>query len=360
MIFLGDIASPNRQTNNIIGEFFETYSQVFSQNKVVFNLEGLLADHDPNSDNQPVLFNHPHLPEQLKKHIDPVFCLANNHTLDLADQFENTKRILKNEDIPFCGAGNSPAEAGKPVRFYENENEILLFNACWNFLLYNHKNPTGNVFVAEIKENRLLKEVRKWRESSPNAHIVIYFHWSLDLEILPFPMYRQFAMDLIDVGANLVLGTHSHCIQGGEKYNGNIIFYGLGNFFIPSSIYAQGKLKFPSLSIMQLALDWNVSENKMKCHWFEFNDSIDNFSWQLKNSDEFETSELLHKYSPYKGLNRKEYVNFFKKNRRKKFLIPTYKNYKQIRTNAINTYLLKGRATTARFLAKIKLIGWQN
>ena len=35
---------------------------------------------------------------------------------------------------------------------------------------------------------------------------------------------------LIDAGADLVIGNHSHCLQGMEAYKGKIICYSLGNF----------------------------------------------------------------------------------------------------------------------------------
>ena len=41
------------------------------------------------------------------------------------------------------------------------------------------------------------------------------------------------AENLRDSGVNVVVGCHSHCIQGGELYKEGVIVYGLGNFFIP-------------------------------------------------------------------------------------------------------------------------------
>ena len=34
----------------------------------------------------------------------------------------------------------------------------------------------------------------------------------------------------IDAGADMVIGAHSHCLQGMEVYNGKLITYSLGNF----------------------------------------------------------------------------------------------------------------------------------
>ena len=42
-------------------------------------------------------------------------------------------------------------------------------------------------------------------------------------------LYRRF----IDSGADLVLGHHSHVVQGLEAYRGRLIAYSLGNFVFP-------------------------------------------------------------------------------------------------------------------------------
>ena len=77
-------------------------------------------------------------------------------------------------------------------------------------------------------------------------------------------------MDLIDNGASLIVGGHSHCVQGGESYKDGHIVYGLGNFFIPNSTYANGKLNFPAMSNLELVIEWSIKSNTILCHWFEY------------------------------------------------------------------------------------------
>ena len=40
----------------------------------------------------------------------------------------------------------------------------------------------------------------------------------------------SFAHDIIDAGADIILGHHPHVLQPVEKYKGGIIAYSLGNF----------------------------------------------------------------------------------------------------------------------------------
>jgi len=360
MIFTGDIASPNDQTTRLLIEFLKAQNTIFAKKCFVGNLEGLLSDRVPSTDNQPVLSNHTSLPCSMKEMIQPVFCLANNHVLDLPGAFDSTLNILKKESIPFSGAGRSMKEALAPLFFKDGDKEVLLFNACWDFLLYNHKNPTNEVYVGEIDEDWMISEVSRYRIARPESSIVVYLHWSFDLETLPFPIHRQFSRALVDAGAKVVVGTHSHCVQGGEKYKDGYIVYGLGNFFLPHHHYASGNLAFPAFSNMQLALEWDPSTGEASCHWIEYQYSKGNHSLHYLGSELFEDSDKLDSYSPFQKMSDKEYYRYFKKNRRKKILIPVYTDYKRRVRNKIYTWFLIRRALFARSLAKMKLINWQH
>ena len=98
--------------------------------------------------------------------------------------------------------------------------------------------------------------------------------------------------------------------------------------------------------------------NTAKCHWFEYDENK-----HLLNCIEtelFEDSKLLSEYSPFANMNDSEYLDFFKKKRRKKFLIPIYTDYTKVWYNKWLNFLIKIRAKTARRLAEFNLIKWQN
>lgn len=360
MIFLGDIASPDIYTSEQLGKALSEQNGIFNNKRLICNFEGLISDRLITSDKNPILFNHEAVTDELNRGYPPVLCLANNHTLDLPDYFDSTLEILTSKGISFCGAGKSVYEASKPVLFDEGKGQVLLFNACWNFLLYNHSNPSKGVYVAEINEARILHAVREQKNLNRNASIVVFLHWSFDLEILPFPMYRQFSRDLIDAGANIVVGTHSHCPQGGEKYKDGFIVYGLGNFFLPYKTFIGGDLTFPDFARIEMALEWDPFTNKAICHWFEYKNNH-NMHWlKLISSEKFEDSVRLEEYSPYINMSGLEYLKYYKSHRRKRIMIPTFQNYKLVFRNNFFTNYLKIRARLARLLTKLKLRNWQN
>lgn len=355
MIILGDIASPSIESSLKISEFIEKINPSREQ-AILFNLEGLIADNYRLSDNRPVLFNHSSILDSFEKFDHKIAALANNHTLDLPEYLEPTKKRLDSTNYLSVGAGHSGDENFEVTSFNESGFKVYVINACWEFLLYHQNNKNFERSVNTINEERILKTVREIKEQTPTAKILTYFHWSFDLEILPSPSYRMFSQDLIDAGVSLVVGGHSHCVQGGEKYKDGFIIYGLGNFFIPSGVYANGKLKFPSMSDLGWMISWDIKENKITNYWI---DSSNN-DLELMKSDDFQSSEILQKHSTYSGLDNKEYIVYFKQNRRKRILNPIFYDYKKSVFNSAKMYFLIFRAKLARTLAQINLIKWQN
>jgi len=359
MIIVGDIASPSENYSQNLERLFESRPALFSKNTLVFNLEGLIADDHPTDTGTPVLFNNSSLLNVLTEYCDgSVAALANNHTLDLPEFFKNSRAKLQSNNIPFVGAGNDKKQAERPIHFIDRGRDVYLFNYCWDFLIYHQKNPTENVHIAEIKERKIIEKVKACRAANPDAAIVVYFHWSIDLETLPYPMYRQFSRALIDHGANIVVGCHSHCVQGGEAYKNGYIVYGLGNFFIPWNVYAGGKLDFPAFSKFSLGLEWDPSSNKAICHWFKYDEKSQSVNYL--ESEPFQESQKLLEYSPYQDMGHKEYAEYFRTHRRKGFLIPVFTDYRKIWYNKWLNFLIKTRARIARTLAKFNLIKWQS
>ncbi|MBI4956597.1 MAG: CapA family protein [Myxococcales bacterium] len=60
--------------------------------------------------------------------------------------------------------------------------------------------------------------------------VVVFNHWGAENRPEPTPEQRAGARALVDAGADLVVGTHSHVLQPCEWYRGKLLAYGLGNF----------------------------------------------------------------------------------------------------------------------------------
>ena len=60
--------------------------------------------------------------------------------------------------------------------------------------------------------------------------IVVSLHWGTEYAKSPSSAQIEIAHQIIDWGADLILGHHPHVIQKIEEYNGGVIVYSLGNF----------------------------------------------------------------------------------------------------------------------------------
>ncbi len=358
MIFLGDIVSPTPQTSADFLSSLKEANHVFNGNCVIGNLEGLISDVYYKI-KRPVLSNHPSVIEPLKLINTRAVSLANNHTLDLPFQLEATKELLAKNNIGFFGAGKTKEEADTPARINYKGFEFFILGYSWGVLMQHQKNTSGVMYVNPIRPKEVLLKISQLRKEHPKAKIIMKMHWSFDLETIPFPLHRSFSRAMIDAGANAVIGSHSHCVQGGERYNNGIIVYGLGNFFFPWYIFTSGESYFPDWTKTELAVQWDPESNQTKCHWFEYNYSPEKHELKYLKTEEFDDGELINRYSPFRNMDQKQYISWYKKNRRKGLLIPVYRHHEDIVRNQLIDFYLKKRIRFARFLAETGLRAWK-
>ena len=333
------------------------HHEVFKNNCVIANLEGLISN-KALATYSPIIYNHPSVLESLSLINTKILSLANNHVLDLPEQFFETRQLLSEAEIQYCGAGIHEKEAEEPARISVNGSDVLVLGYSWDVLMQHQKNQTGRLYVNPIKPKRILNTIKKLRKENSHSKIVLKMHWNFDLETIPFPLHRTFAKAMIDSGANAVIGSHSHCVQGGERYKDGIIIYGLGNFFFPWYEYTSGTSHFPDWTRTQLALEWNPESNQAICHWFRYNYNKNSHELEYLGNEDFDIGLRIKEYSPYRDISDKDYLSWFKKNRRKGFLIPVYRNHNETIRNAMIDFYLKRRIRFARFLAKNKLRRW--
>ncbi len=75
---------------------------------------------------------------------------------------------------------------------------------------------------------RLLAAVREARSGSDT--VIVYLHYGRERESCPTDAQRSIARDLVDAGADIVVGTHAHVLLGAGYLGNAYVDYGLGNF----------------------------------------------------------------------------------------------------------------------------------
>lgn len=170
-----------------------------------------------------------------------VACLANNHVYDhLENGFIKTTKLLEQANIRTLGASLNKEKVRDGLVIEKNDVKVGLLNYVTNDT--NPKPPVGTTInVNFFKLKSAFEDIARIKKNV--HHVVLIMHWGGRVEGGVFPDYDQpiIARQLIDAGADLIIGHHSHTIQPIEQYKGKYIFYSVGNFCF-SDIYHEGKL----------------------------------------------------------------------------------------------------------------------
>jgi poly-gamma-glutamate capsule biosynthesis protein CapA/YwtB (metallophosphatase superfamily) len=202
------------------------------------NLETPVTTRGEKQDKQYAYRTHPKtLPDLLESGVD-IVNLANNHILDygttgLLDTFE----YLKEAKLSYIGAGRNEEEAY--AAHYVEKNGVRIA-----FLGFSRVVPAGwwkawgdNPGVASTYDYR--KPVAAIEKAKEQADLVIVIpHWGVERQDTPEDYQRDLARSYIDAGADLVVASHAHVLQGFEHYKGKWIAYNLGNFIFTTNNHA--------------------------------------------------------------------------------------------------------------------------
>ncbi len=162
--------------------------------------------------------------------------VANNHALDYGtDALIDTCDTLDAAGVLHVGAGKNLEEAKKPQIIEKNGKKI-------GFLGVTRVFPTGDWAASATRPGMfsaydtapVVNEIKKLKEQCD--YLVVYIHWGIERNTQPESYQREMGHQYIDAGADLVVGSHPHVLQGIENYNGKWILYSLGNFVFGSSI----------------------------------------------------------------------------------------------------------------------------
>jgi len=156
-----------------------------------------------------------------------IACLANNHVYDnLSGGFEQTIEILKEHNIEFVGA-SLVGEQNEPLAIKAASKSIGLLN-------YVHESTRPGVGEKDRIElniydkKKIITDVAA--QKTIHDFVILVLHWGQDNSRYPAPWQRKDAKSFADAGADIIIGHHSHVLQGFEKIGNSKVYYSLGNF----------------------------------------------------------------------------------------------------------------------------------
>lgn len=158
-----------------------------------------------------------------------VLGLANNHIMDYGRAgLEQTLRCLRRVGIQTLGAGVNLEEATRPLLLDAQGRRLAL-------LAFGNGSPAGQNApgVAPINSDILAACLAKVRGAADIVAVLLH----AGMEFLEYPesQVRRFADEAVAGGANLVFGSHPHCLRGVVRGPAGIVAYSLGDFLMDTS-----------------------------------------------------------------------------------------------------------------------------
>ena len=160
-----------------------------------------------------------------------LLTLANNHVYDFGEiAFNDMLDSLNEYKMPYIGAGKNISEAKKPYYFIINGYKIAFVNATRAekiILTPEATENSGGVFRCYDPEpfKDVINDIKK-----DSDYVIALIHWgredSHDLEQVQIDTSKIY----LDAGADIIIGSHAHVLQGIEFYNNKPIIYNLGDF----------------------------------------------------------------------------------------------------------------------------------
>lgn len=232
---------------------FAKVKRVFDASDVVFgNLEAPVTDRGSEAKLGPQ-FGKPRIqvlvrsPEAttpaLKRAGFDVMSLANTHMLDFGEAgMLDTVASLRKRGIAHAGAGKNEAEAVKPAVVSKNGIKLafLSFDSTVNKYLGKARADRAGIARVQISPffpppytdsedlddmKAIIRKVKKKAD-----FVIAAIHWGESPSSTLTTIQRALGHEIVDAGADLILGHHSHQIQPIEVYKHAVICYGLGTF----------------------------------------------------------------------------------------------------------------------------------
>lgn len=228
LLFVGDMMfdrnirkAATQQSNDFV--LASVDSLLNTHDFVIANLEGPITSNPsrslgsvPGSANNFSFTFDPSWATTLYKHNIRIVNLGNNHILNFGvEGLEETLDLLAKNHVAYFGY------AGVETQYPLSASYILEHQGQrFGFLNYNQ--------FAVGSEPVALNEIKKLR--SQVDWLIAYTHWDNEYQSLASNVTVALAHQFIDLGADLVIGSHPHVIQNHEVYKGKHIYYSLGNF----------------------------------------------------------------------------------------------------------------------------------
>lgn len=193
------------------GYFFRNVKHIFEADDLtIVNLETTLTTATKMAEKKWRFKADPSYVEILKQGDIEVVSIANNHTKDYLEKgYQDTLATLEEAEVGYFG--------------YEHQYITDIRGIKVGVLGYTYWDKS------EKQKKKIADAIKNLREEGA-ALVIVMYHWGIERDYYPYDVQVDLAHFTVDAGADLVLGSHPHVLQGIEEYHGKQIVYSLGNF----------------------------------------------------------------------------------------------------------------------------------
>lgn len=195
---------------------------------VCCNLEGPIISegYQPITKKGPAMRQEQDMLEPLVDLFD-VFSLANNHIMDYGMKgLISTLDYLPNQST--VGVGTAFNKTYRPlIKNIKGIKIGFVSLSQWGFGAFDHEADHGFAWINHDCVADLIQDARKKVD-----FLIVQAHAGLGQTELPLPEWRRKYKQLVELGADCVIGHHPHHARGWEEFKGKMIFYSLGYFYL--------------------------------------------------------------------------------------------------------------------------------
>lgn len=190
-----------------------------------------------------------------------VVSLANNHTWDYGQEaLFDTMENLTNAGVAHIGAGKNLQEAKKIQYFVANGRKIAVVSATQieRYHKYTKEATEDSAGVLKTLDPEIFLGVIE--EARANSdYVIAYVHWGTEGNLYPDADERALAEKYVSAGADIVIGGHSHRLQGVTYIEEVPVLYSLGNFW-----FSTGDL-YTSIAQVKITEDGELKVALLPC-----------------------------------------------------------------------------------------------
>lgn len=216
IVFVGDVmlgrsVQTQALNNNDFSYPFLKVREFLSSSDIVFaNLENPIISNCPIHNAGFVFCAKSDFAKAIQKSGIDIVNLANNHTMNYGIKgLGQTKNILSENGVKYTGVGDVAVVSSNGIKF--------------GFLGFD-KSQIAHPALTQ-REKELIS-----RANFQVDVLIVSMHWGIEYQDYANSGQRNLAKEMVDLGADFIVGHHPHVVQDYEEILGVPVFYSLGNF----------------------------------------------------------------------------------------------------------------------------------